>query len=139
LVPWHEYLIVARMFTPRQVRLVTSASTRLGSGGVPCPLEYFAVRDPSIVRVIPVSLPPLPNGFRHVKLSFQFDRPHLLQDAVSTGQANGREIWAFIVTVGLPMGQEDEFYRKAIGDFPEQSFGDLYARARDLGCGGIDD
>ena len=138
LAPRYEHLIVSRMYTPRQVRLITAAHTRLGNNGTACPLEYYAVRDPSVVRVIPVSLPPLPNGFRHVKLSFQFEKPQLLQDAVTVGHHDGKEIWAFVLTVGLPMAREEAFYKRAIGDFPSQSFSDLYARARDLGCDELD-
>jgi hypothetical protein len=127
------------MYSPKQVRLITAAQTRIGTNGSVCPLEYYAVRDPSVVRVIPVTLPPLPNGFRHVKLAFQFDKPHLLQDAVSLGHPDGKEIWAFVLTVGLPIPNEEAFYRRAIGDFPYQTFSDLYSRARDLGCAGVDD
>jgi hypothetical protein len=138
VAPRYEHLIIARMCTPRQVRLVTAGTTRLGNNGTVCPLEYYAVRDPSVARVIPVSLPPLPNGFRHVKLTFQFEKPHLLQDAVSLGQLEGKEIWAFVLTVGLPIAQEDSFYRRAIGNFPDQSVSDLYARARELRCSELD-
>lgn len=126
------------MFSPKQVRLVTAAHTRLGNSGSACPLEYYAVRDPSCVRVVPVNLPPLPNGFRHVKLMFQFDKPHLLQDAVSVAQADGKDIWAFVLTIGLPIAQEESFYDRAIGNFPNQGFSELYARARDLGCQDIE-
>jgi hypothetical protein len=138
LAPRHEHLIIARMCTPRQVRLITAGNIRLGENGAACPLEYYAVRDPSVVRVIPVSLPALPNGFRHVKLAFQFEKPQLLQDAVSMGQLDGRDIWAFVLTVGLPIATEDSFYRRAIGNYPSQSFTDLYARARELGCSETD-
>jgi hypothetical protein len=121
------------MFSPKQVRLITAGQTKIGVNGSVCPLEYYAVRDPSAVRVIPVNLPPLPNRFRHVKLAFQFDRPHLLQDAVSMGHPDGKEIWAFVLTIGLPQAREEGFYRRAIGDHPVQSFSDLYTRAHDLG------
>lgn len=122
------------MFSPKQVRLVTAAQTRLGNSGAPCPLEYYSVRDPSVVRVVPVSIPPLPNGFRHVKLMFQFDRPNLLHDAVSLGVPDGKDIWAFVLTIGMPTAREESFYRRAIGDYQNQTFSELYARARDLGC-----
>jgi len=128
LAPRHEHLIVARMLTPRQVRLFTGA--RAGVGRSPAPLEYYAVRDPSVVRVIPVSQPPLPNGFRHVRLAFQFEKPQLLADAVSVprGTHPGEQTFAFLMSIGLPLAEEDGFYGRVALDSPEPDFAELYAR-----------
>jgi hypothetical protein len=133
--PRFEHLIICRMLSPRQVRLITGATTRLGKAGSEVPLEYFAVRDPSVVRVVPVDKPAI-NGFRHVSLVFQIDRPQLLLDAVSVHpQLNALAIppAAFLLTVGLPVSREETFYRQAVVERPVGQFSDLYARIHELG------
>jgi hypothetical protein len=137
--PRFEHLIIARMLSPRQMRLVTGARTRLGpggGGGGEVGLEYYAVRDPSVVRVVPLDKPPI-NGFRHVSLIFQLERPQLLPDAVSLhpGLTPARApVGTFLLTVGLPSAREEEFYRQAIVESPVSNFTDLYARIHDMGC-----
>lgn len=137
LAPRFEHLIVGRMLSPRQVRLFTGASVGMGKGA--SPLEYYAVRDPSVVRVIPLHQPPLPNGFRHVKLAYQFDRPQLLADAVTLCRTNpgmppgaGEAPSAFLVTIGLPLALEEQFFAQVTARGSHQEFGDLYARIAEL-------
>jgi len=142
LAPRFEHLIIARMLSPKQIRLFTGAIVGVGKTGAA--IEYYAVRDPSVVRVIPLPQPPLPNGFRHVKLAFQFERPHLLTDAVTMirmpnpGSTRPSEApVGFLITIGLAIGQEEDFYRRAIAEHEGQEFADLYARIADLaGCWG---
>jgi hypothetical protein len=139
LAPRFEHLIVGRMLSPRQVRLFTGASVGVGKGG--SPLDYYAVRDPSVVRVIPLAQPPLPNGFRHVKLAFQFDRPQLLGDAVTLSRpaggspGSGDAPVAFLLTIGLAIAHEEQFCRRALTDHGHQEFADLYARIAELANG----
>jgi hypothetical protein len=135
LAPRFEHLLVARLLSPKRLRAITGAHTRFGAAGARCPLEYYAVRDPSVVRVIPVDRPPLPNGFRHVKLSIKLD---LTRSPVDAAELNSREPEAhatgsFLMTIGLPLAREDAFYERAIARFPEQDFTELYARMRELG------
>lgn len=132
--PRPEHLVALRMLSPRQMRLITGARTRLGPRGGEVALEYFAVRDPSVVRVVPVDKAPV-NGFRHVSLVFQIDRPSLLDDAVSLHPGIVPAVsppQAFLLTVGLPIAREDEFYRRAIVDRPPGSFTDLYGRIAEM-------
>jgi hypothetical protein len=137
LAPRLEHLVVARVHAPKRVRLISGASAKFGSMGVACPLEYYAVRDPSLVRVIPVKRPPLPNGFRHVKLSFQMAGVPKLAETVEdirrgSDAAAHDSIAAFVMTIGLPVAEEETFYRKAVAADPQQDFSDLYTRIRDL-------
>jgi hypothetical protein len=137
LAPRFEHMLVARLLSPKRVRVVTGAHTRFGTGGTRCPLEYYAVRDPSVVRVIPIDRPPLPNGFRHVKLSFKLDQGRALQDAaagLNIAEASAHATGSFLMSIGLSLTREDAFYERAVGRYPDQDFTDLYARMRELGC-----
>jgi hypothetical protein len=140
LAPRLEHLVVAKVHAPKRVRHISGASARFGSVGTACPLEYYAVRDPSLVRVIPVKRPPLPNGFRHVKLSFQMSGVPRLAETVEdirrgADAATHESTAAFVMTIGLPVAEEDSFHRKAVAADPQQDFSDLYTRIREL-CGG---
>jgi hypothetical protein len=138
LAPRIEHTLVGRILSPKRVRLFTGAHTRFGSEGARCPLDYYAVRDPSVVRVIPVDRPPLPNGFRHVKLSFKFDRTRAVEDAMRAlkelSQPPTHFTGAFLMSIGLPLLREEAFYDRAVAQYPDQEFTDLYTRMRELGC-----
>ena len=137
LAPRFEHLIVARRLSARQVRLFTGSTVGIGRGAAP--LDYYAVRDPSVVRVSPVHQPPRPNGFRHVKLAFQFEHRSGAEEAVVVARPSapcGKPISeapvAFLLTIGLVNGQEQAFYRDVVADWPSQEFADLYARIAHL-------
>lgn len=139
LAPRLEHLVVAHLLTPKRVRAITGASTRFGNTGSVCKLEYYAVRDPSLVRVIPVNRPPLPNGFRHVKLSFQLQGIAKLAEGLEEIRkgVDAMELEstaAFIMTIGLPVGDEDQFYQRGVAVDPNQDFTDVYTRIREM-CG----
>lgn len=136
LAPSGEHASVARRFSPRQVRISTHGTVKVRHDGPPWPLNYFAVRDPSIVRVVPLDKPPLPNGFRHVKLHFQFDNaaPGAHDESGRVvPEANPEISAAFVLTIGLPLAREDEFFAEAIGNWPAQDWGDVYRRLREMG------
>lgn len=138
LAPRQEHLLVTRVHTPKRMRAFSGASTRFGDSGAFCPLEYYAVRDPSLVRVIPVKRPPLPNGLRHVKLAFQMGGipklVALVEEVRATSDAAVLDSTAaFVMTIGLPLADEEGFYRRAVGMDPQQDFTDLYTRIRELG------
>jgi hypothetical protein len=138
LAPRREHVLIGRILSPKRLRVVAGGCVRFGTDGGQSSIEYYAVRDPSVVRVIPVDRPPLPNGFRHVKLSFKFDRTKTVDDlAREVNQVPELEAdasAAFLMTIGLRIGREDWFYERAIGRHADQEFTDLYARLRELGC-----
>ncbi len=130
--------MVARLHAPKRMRTLTGASARIGESGAVCPLVYYAVRDPSLVRVIPVKHPPLPNGSRHVKLAFQVGMlpglPVLVESIRRTEDpATLESTNAFVMTIGLPVNDEDAFYQRGVAADPQQDFTDLYTRFRELG------
>jgi hypothetical protein len=136
LAPRFEHMLVARLLSPKRLRVITGAHTRFGTGGARCPLEYYAVRDPSVVRVIPVDRPPLPNGFRHVKLAIKLERARTPEEIseLRLHEPVAHATCSFLMTIGLPLGREDAFYERAVARFPDQDFTELYSRMRELGC-----
>jgi hypothetical protein len=139
LAPRIEHVVVARALSPKQLRMITGSIARFGTNETACPLDYYAVRDPSVVRVIPVKRPPLPNGFRHVKLSFKLDSSPKVREIVDQvrreiepGSAGAPA--AFLITIGLPLAEEDRFYQRVIGGHAEQDLSELYTRILEL-CG----
>jgi hypothetical protein len=117
----------------------------LRHGEPPFPINYFAIRDPSAVKVKPVDKPPLHNGFRHVKLTCNFERvqPTAESEAVAKQVDDyGRRLAgtkppstaAFLMTIGLSISREDRFHHDALLTHPNQGWDELYQRMRDLGC-----
>ncbi len=124
---------------------MTGGAATLRAGDAACPLNYFAVRDPSGVKVKPVDKPPLHNGFRHVKLSCTFDRPQATQESEQVAkqlEEEGRRLCAgrppstaaFLLTIGLTIAREDKFFHDAVMAHPGQGWDELYQRMKDLGC-----
>lgn len=147
LAPYSEHVAVARWLTSRQLRVFTGGRIRVSTDGLSWNLNYYAVRDPSAVKVKPLDKPPLPNGFRHVKLAFQFDRAATPPEdsAASKVSSEGGSLLseprspelttaAFVLTIGLPMAREDQFFELAIGNHPDQDWGDVYGRMLEMGC-----
>ncbi len=136
LAPLLEQEVVSRLLTPKRMRVIAGATTRFGPSGAPVPLEYYAVRDPSVVRVIPVKRPPLPSGFRHVKLSFQLTGMRVSETAEELRRSpNAAALDAtagFVMTIGLPANEEEKFFERAVSVDPEQDFTDLCTRIRDM-------
>jgi hypothetical protein len=71
-----------------------------------------------------------------MKLAFQFDRPQLLADAVTVARPNSAPATdlpaAFLLSIGLVIAQEEQFFRRTIVDPGHQEFPDLYTRVREL-------
>lgn len=134
---------VQQGLTVKQVRVYSGNSVRLQESRL-SPITYFALRDPSAVKVKPVDRPPLENGFRHVKLVFNFDRlppPKARAAAVPPDepceedpQLEGETgVPTFLMTVGLPPGKEEPFFQRTVCDHPEQSWGELFRRLSEMG------
>lgn len=143
-----EHVAIARYLTPRQVRVMLGGMVTLRPGENPFPINYFAVRDPSAVKVKPVDQPPLHNGFRHVKLTCNFDRLHPSQETEAIARQvddHGRRLAggkptstaAFLLTIGLPISREDRFHKATLLDHAAQGWDELYQRMREL-AGALD-
>jgi hypothetical protein len=124
---------VARWLLPRRGSAYPHGRVRVRPGTL-APLHYFAIRDPSAVRVIPVR--PGSNGgngsgpddeFPHVSLLFPLERrraeappnsepvsPELGHIADLARAAAAHDQGAFVVTVGLRADREAEFHERLI-------------------------
>jgi hypothetical protein len=139
LAPDYEHMAVARGLACRQARVFVGGRMKFIPAGRPWAFNYYAVRDPSAVRVVPVSRPPLAGGFRHVELRVSINRngqrdaivvrppqnrptPDKLFDA-HLGAAAG-----FLLTIGLPIEQEAGFFGRLIEEHVDQDWSDVYAR-----------
>jgi hypothetical protein len=142
-----EHAAVARQLTVKQLRTMAGGSVVLRADAPPFPFNYFAVRDPSAVKVKALNQPPLENGFRHVELAFNFERsykphhdPEAERAAAELEEACERDgkpaTAAFLVTIGLPLAREDGFFRELIGRHPGQGWEDFYHRIAVMGASG---
>lgn len=136
-----EHLAVARRLSARQVRAFSGGTVTLRPDAEAFPFNYFAVRDPSAVKVKPLNRPPLANGFRHVKLAFNFERyyqPTPDFDSQAAVEAVGNAMKAagqdkakpttaaFLITIGLPIGREEQFFQETVISNPHQAWEDFY-------------
>jgi hypothetical protein len=143
LAPGYEHMAVARGLSTRQMQLYVGG--RVIAYGEPRPwlINYFAIRDPSAVRIIPVSQPPLPNGFKPVHLRFRFP-PQNGRTSTTISchpqrgvHGQGTPVVApagFIVSVGLPIEKEQRFFEETIDHHLDQAWEDVFVRVADLGC-----
>jgi len=141
-----EHVAIARFLTSRQVRTLIGGTVTLRVGEPPFPINFFAIRDPSAVKVKPVDKPPLHNGFRHVKLSCNFDRAQSTPESENVARqldelarrlapaGKPPSTAAFVMTIGLSIAREDKFFHDAIQSHPGQGWDELYQRMKDLGC-----
>ena len=134
LAPDFEQIAVARGLSARQARvfvggrIVLPPIQRLS-------INYFAIRDPSAVRVVPVQSPQRTAGFRHVELRFTLGR-NGQRDAIVVSPApnshtNGHSRWpgiGFLLSVGLPQEREQEFFRSMIAEHPDTEWSGLCSR-----------
>jgi hypothetical protein len=144
LAPFSEHVAVARRLTARQLRVFTGGRVRMRADGETWPLNYFAVRDPSTIKVIPLDKPPLANGFKHVKLAIQIEKGHNgdaagsalppEMEAASTDARQRPGTAAFVATIGLTIAREERFFQDAVAGYPDQDWGDVYRRMQELGC-----
>jgi hypothetical protein len=146
LAPDFEHLAVARGLGAKQARLFVGGRMRFNKGGRPWPFNYYAVRDPSSVRVVPVKRPPLPGGFRHAELRLHICRNGQRDAVVVRPPRNGHDPSqlfdphlvapaGFLVTIGLPLGLESRFFERMIDSHVDQDWSDVYARLVQEGCG----
>lgn len=140
-------LVSARQMVafPLQTVLMTSRDIET------TPLRIVAVRDPRIVdiRLDPGAVPIEP-GFERVKLTIRLDRvtppstsgdPTAVEAKAGSGATAPRSateiakpVMAFLMTVGLPLHEEDAFFGTVIHDFVSKSWMTFPSLLRSLGC-----
>jgi hypothetical protein len=144
LAPDYEHMAVGRGLAARQARLFVGGRMRLKPGERPCSFHYYAVRDPSAVRVVRLPRPAVPEGFRHVELRIQINRDSHGETVVvqapesgapgSDGHHQRIPHAGFLLTIGMPIEREAAFFHRIIGAGPDQDWADVYERLRQNGC-----
>ncbi len=140
-------LVSARQMVafPLQTVLMTSADVEA------TPLRIFAVRDPRIVDIQrePSTVHAEP-GFQRVKLTVRLDRvtspakiggPTAVEAKAPSDTSAPRSatecpkpVMAFLMTVGLPLHEEDAFFGTVVHDFVSKSWMTFPSLLRNLGC-----
>lgn len=142
--PPDEHEVVAHRLNQKQLRVFTGGTLAVRFDRV-SPLRYYALRDPSAVKVRPIDRPPLPDGAKHVRLQFDFARPTPAKpaDAVTPGSCEDPPpslsadpptgLPGFILTIGAPVAREEWFHQKVVCAEPQQNLAELCRRIMDLG------
>lgn len=121
-----EHYSVARVILPRQGWVYPGGGTKLVKV---LPTVYFAVRDPSAVRIVPVA--DRRNRVRkHVLLGFDGGKKGPHDPAVPAMEQLKKHCdeklhGVFIVTVGLPVREESRFFRSVVLACEGREFGRL--------------
>jgi hypothetical protein len=145
LAPDYEHLAVARGLSSKQLHLFVGGRMRTDGEQRPWGIHYYAVRDPSAVRVVPVGKPALPNGFRPVHLRFKFPEHNGRSTVVVAAphEPEAREIACaaaapigFVMTIGLSEEKERDFFLKIIEEHLDQNWGEVFQRVHEYGCKG---
>jgi hypothetical protein len=136
LAEFCEHMTVARSLSAKRLRVFVGARLRIPTELGPWPLIYYAVRDPSAVRVKPVFKPATRAGFKSTDLHFRFDAALRESIAVST-PADGKLAMpgCFVMTIGMRVPLEERFYHQVIDHRGHQDWDDLFERLLGLGCG----
>jgi hypothetical protein len=142
LAPEYEHMAVARGIGARQMQVYAGGRMRSAGEHRPWCIHYYAVRDPQAVRVIPEHQPALPNGFKPVQLRFRF-RPNNGGKATCVfpprngnlplGHPMAAAPVGFILTVGLPIEREREFYEHTIERHLDQNWDEVFRRVETFG------
>jgi hypothetical protein len=143
LAPEGEHIVVARGVGAKQMQAYVGGQMRQRGETRPWPIHYYAVRDPQAIRVIPVHQPALPNGFKPVQLRFRFP-PHNGRNATILTPSSLRPIdhtpagpiAGFVITVGLQMDKELEFFQRTIENHLDQDWDEVFRRVAAYGCKG---
>lgn len=125
-------------FPFQQIRLTTADDDNM-------PLRVYAVRDPAIVSVVPLSGDPPMEGFHRVRLDFRLrgwsstDRsaPTAAEAKAPGGVAQPppqAPVMAFLLTIGLLPEREDQFYRTVVKDFLARSWMTMPRLLKQIGC-----
>lgn len=121
-----DHCLLGVRLSKRQLRVFTGATVRV-TDELTWPVYYYALRDPSAVAVRPIEVPPLPNGMRHVNLSFRFDKTPPAEPA---GKMLGDPSTsaAFLMTIGLPKNKEQSVFEELLDGHHGQTWSELHER-----------
>jgi hypothetical protein len=123
LSPAHTHIEITERLLPRRGQVYLNGRVRLRASQ-PLPCVYYAVRDPSVVRVVPVPAsitgPERDNG--HVSLIFPPPARPAFAPASSEASATeaiqrclvDQDQAAFVVSVGLRTQREAQFHRQVL-------------------------
>jgi hypothetical protein len=143
LAPEYEHMAVARGLGAKQIQIYVGGRIRAQGEARPWALHYYAIRDPSAVRVIPVHQPKLPNGFKPVQLRFRFPPNNGRHAVVVCPPADSRSGTVaaaapvgFIVSVGLAAERELAFFHETVERHLDQDWEQVFRRVAELGCRG---
>lgn len=148
--------VAAHRISAQQMVAFPYQHIRIASGDdEEVPLRVYAVRDPSIIRVEPMTeLAPI-EGFTRVRLHLVYpahanhkkgeqtaaQAKSSLATAKSGSPANGHvdslsemPVMAFLLAIGLGRAQEDDFYRIVVDDFLKRSWITIPRLLREIGC-----
>lgn len=137
VAPQHEHMIVARALSKRQAKLFIGGHVVVPAETRPWQIYYYAVRDPSAVRIIPVERGQSPGGFRPAELRFRF-APSVDESVASPGPSTlstrkngvgGTQPAVFIVTIGLNSGADRSFFQRVVGEGSHE-WADVFERVR---------
>jgi hypothetical protein len=128
---------------PRRGSVYVGGRTEVRSG-VPLPLHYFAVRDPSAVRVVPAKGRAAPEDAAHVSLVLLLPAPETGGPAGTAPEGNGvlgaiagaaqvDSQSGFVMTIGLRKEREREFFEAVVLRPEVQPFGGLCERIQGAG------
>lgn len=127
-----EHSIFARGLTFKQMRVFADGMITVHDDRRAWILNYFAVRDPSVARVIPIDQPSAVPDFRPVQLMLRIGRPRIAFDSFAVSGlyaqigSDQSEMAAFVLTIGLPAAREEEFFGKILAGHPHSTWETLY-------------
>lgn len=137
VAPQHEHMIVARALSRRQAKLFIAGRVQVPGESRPWQVYYYAVRDPSAVRVVPVQHARTPGGFRAAELRFRFaptaDETVAMARAARSGNPQEESSAVFLVTIGLNAGEDRAFLQRTLGE-ETREWSDVFARIRKHAC-----
>lgn len=131
--PADEHELVTGRLSQKQARAFTGGTIAVRADRV-SPLRYYAVRDPSAVKVKPVVR--ASDGTRHVHLIFGFVKKSRSGGVVVEASCDGPSLWpvaptgypAFILTIGLPIDREESFHERVVCAEPSQTLAEVCRR-----------
>ena len=138
LAPQREHMIVARALSRRQAKVFVGGRVRGPGENRPWQIYYYAVRDPSAVRVVPINGAANGRGFGAAELRFRL--PPAADEAVAAPgpvcrqEAGDPAPAAFLMTIGLGSGEDRIFFQHTIGA-GDRTWSEVFELVLERACG----